>query len=133
MLSLFREIVCETYGITDVEFNSRSKVRRIVEARLLFYKICMEAGIVNKQALAFMGRTTQSARTYQDMLAGDPTESFRKNYEQCKPMAQLIVNRYKKSPTTHLITRYTKAEELMILKAIADAKRYMRHYCALSK
>lgn len=130
MISIFRELVCEVYGITTDEFNSRSKLRHIVEARALFYKLCIDAGIGNKEAVMFMGRSIQSTRTYQEILAGRVSEAFKEKYAVCRPMFWMVVRRYKNPSTVHPITRYTKAEELMMLKAIMGAIRFMRRYCA---
>lgn len=130
MISLFRELVCEVYGITTDEFNSRTKARNVVEARVLFYKLCCKAKIVDKEAVMFMGRTIQSSYIYKDLLDGKLSESedFNQKYRRCLPMFYQIVNKCKNSSATHSITKYTKAEELMILRAMMNATRYMRTY-----
>lgn len=129
---MLRQLVCEVCGITVDEINSRSRERHLSKARALFYKLCVDAGIGNKEAVFFLGRSKQSITIYQKMLAGSlsKSEDFADKYARCVLLARQI----KKNPpaSTHAITTYTKTEELMMLAAIASAKRFMRHYCAES-
>lgn len=128
MISLFRELVCEVYGISTREFNSRSKRRHIVEARTLFYALCLDANMVDKEIVTFMGRSIQSTRTYQEMLRSKHSERYIKNYKRCKPQVRQIMRICKNSSAVHPITRYTKAEEFMMLQAMFEARKFMLSY-----
>lgn len=128
MISLFRDVVCEAYGITINEFDTAKKSLPVIEARILLYEFCIEEDISQKEIFMFMGRNVKTTQVYKDMVDGIVSDTFKKKYGVCKPYIRMISDRYKNPSAIHPIARYTRAEELRIMKAVISAIRYMRHY-----